>query len=646
MGKRDTKQQGGALDIAIGVLLSKLAILTARWFGKGVRRLAYRWRRALTPVMVGFFVWVVAALWHALADGAGWWTMAALPIAGGLLAYFGPVLNERWSLVASKLVPLGLDRGRTDVLDRPAERIYFASLWTVVGVYLAIRSGFGPSEFTAWWWRIGLAVLGGLWWWHRRIRSAGRAEKIARKWAKIRDRDRCPDNLRPIAGAKLLSAQSKGRTAVLHVELPEALGYSTVFRVMEGLHSFYKARPKSIFLREDPSNTNRAYLTFMPRNPWDGALEHPAPEVGTYSIRSLGRSLDLGLYSDGETLGWEIAHAGVYGQTGGGKSGFIHSIMRWIVGATDALVVGIDMAGGATLSIWKRCLALPLATDLHSATVVLESVLRFIETRERKLGIDGDDDGDADEFEPTDQEPWLFLIIDEFPDLIAAAKMAGMKDAQQQISWQKYINGLLGRIAKKARKTGVRLIVGTQNPTKEDVGTTEFRGQLQTTIGLNLSQQQNRNLWGEAVRAGWSSLGLGEGQFMLQDKDHQEPRRAKGWWVPRQERRHAAAKAAELVKMAEPEAWDALMGTQGAVVIVPGQVVPKERDAILRALDESSEGVLTVKELMAATKLSRAQVYKRLKGLGEGEEPRVRALGGGRFARTGDTRVPVASGRG
>jgi hypothetical protein len=634
-----SKQQGGALDIAMGQLLAKLGIWAIGKLSRRMRILLFRWRRALTPLVVGFLIWMVAAIWSAFDPG--WWSLLALliPAWTGTTAYFGPVLNEKWSLVVTKVVPAGLDRGRSDVLDRPTERIYFAALGTAVGTYLAVRSGLGGSAFTGYLWQAAVLGFGGMWWYHRRIRSAGRSEKAARKWNRITDRDRCPDNLKSIAGSRVLSSRSRGLAAELHIRLPEAATYEVVNRCLPALHSFYKARPDSIFAHRDLVKSNQAYVTFQPKNPWDGMLEHPAPEVGTYSLRSLGKKLQLGLYSDGQEIEWDITHAGVYGQSGGGKSGFLHNILRWVAGATDAIMVGIDMGGGSTMNAWRESLALPLAKDFDSAVVTLEAVMRFVERREQRLGSDLMDDDDADEFEPTDTEPWLFLFIDEHPDLIAASRTAGMKTPQ--LSWEKYVDNLLGRIAKKARKCGVRIIIGTQNATVKDMGSTEFRGQLITTIGLLLNDQQNKNLWQTEVRLGWTSIGLGKGEFRLRDPEHQTPRIAKGWWVPKPQRRLAAVAASKLLKMAEQDAWDALMGTRpGAVVIIPGEVAPaRERDAILRALADSATGVLTRTELSDITGLSRSQTYKRLASLGDAQ---VRKLGRGRYARVGDTRVPVS----
>ena len=114
--------------------------------------------------------------------------------------------------------------------------------------------------------------------------------------------------------------------------------------------------------------------------------------------------------------------------------------------------------------------------------------------------------------------------------------------------------------------------------------------------------------------------------------------------MPKQDRKLVAVEAAKLAKMAEKEAWDALMGTNGPVIVVPGEAVPaRERDAVLRAFDDSATGILTVPELMEITGLSRSQTYKRLASLGE---EKVRKLGRRRFARVGDTRVPVSEGAG
>lgn len=610
--KKGSKQQGGAWDIAMGNLLARLLLWLGRKTGVNLKRLVFRWRRVLTPIWCGFAVYLIAVIWRALA--AEWWPIALVLIAGGTtVAVLGPKLNDGWSAIITRLVPQGLDKGRTGVLDRMVERVYFAALWTAVGGYLAVRVGWGPSDFTLWWWRSTLLIFGGAWWYHRRVRVAGRADRIARKWNRIKDRDRCPDPLKAIAGSTVVHAYAAGRTTIMRVKLPEALTIDSVARLTRPLASFYKQRPNSVHVREDEELANHVWFTFLPRDPFKGKLPHPTPEIGKTSLRAMGLKLILGVLVDGTAREVSLLHhIGVYGSTGGGKSVFLHSVMRFLVACTDAMVVAIDMAGGATMNVWKKALALPVATTLEEACVLLEQVLAFVEDRERQLGNQADDDF-ADDFAPTDETPWLFLVMDEFPDLIGKARNAGMMDAAKQLTWAKYLQGLLDSIAKKARKCGVRIITGSQNGTKPDMGSKEFQAQLKCTISFGLEQGQSRNLWGTLERLGWSSTSLGIGQFLQRDPEHNVPERAKGWFFDKKEARQAAEDASLLVKMAEESAWRALMGSAGAHIVMPRPVELK--DPVLKTLRD--DGPMSAAELVEATGLSRATVYRKLNGHGE-----------------------------
>jgi hypothetical protein len=248
---------------------------------------------------------------------------------------------------------------------------------------------------------------------------------------------------------------------------------------------------------------------------------------------------------------------------------------------------------------------------------VLERVFAFIEVREKILGLDEYDD---DEIPPSDEQPWLFLIIDEFPDLLTAAKAAGKRDPGDPNSQSlfNYLNGLISRIGRKARKTGTKVLTFSQNATKDDNGSKEFQGQLTSTLSLRLSELQSRNLWGVNERLGWESRTLGNGHFRLKDADHTVPEVAKGFWTTRPQRRKYAKACAGLRKTAEPAAMAALLGLSaasmpGGVPVISGVNV----DKLLASLRDN--GPQTVPELVESTGISRSWVYKRLNGHGEAE---------------------------
>lgn len=598
MGKK-TKQQGGALDVAWGMIMAKVAVWAAAKSARGLKRLAFRWRRALSPVFFGFLIWVVAAVANLTVPE--WWAVALVfPAFGIPVAWFGPKLSDRWGAIVMRLVPSGLDSGKSGVLDRPVERIYFGSLVSLIGVYLAVRTGAGPSEFSGWFWKIGLLLYGGSWWYHRRVRTAGRADRIARKFVKLADRDRCPDTLKPFVGSKVTAVHGTGRTAVLTLRLAEGLTIDVIARLVKPLASYLNLRPGSIFAKEDPNNARTVILTVLPSDPWKGKIQHPMPEPGTITLAQMSKRFAMGLLADGKELIYDLQHTLVVGQTGSGKSIWLHSLMTWLSAASDAVIVAVDMAGGATLGVWRKVLALPLADDLESAMVILERVFAVIEIRERVLGkASEDDDEAADSFEPSKAHPWLVLVIDEFPDLLAEAKQQAM---------EKQIITLLSRIAKKARKCGVRLVFASQNGTKIDLGSKELQAQLKAIVGLALDAQQNRNLWGELGRLGWNSTTLREGQFLLRDDKHSVAEPAKGFFVPNKERRRHVLASADLQKALEPAAWAALCGVSGPMVMPAAPAEPEEE--VLKFL--TLEGPARVEKLVEMATVSRATVYRRL----------------------------------
>jgi hypothetical protein len=121
----------------------------------------------------------------------------------------------------------------------------------------------------------------------------------------------------------------------------------------------------------------------------------------------------------------------------------------------------------------------------------------------------------------------VWFIIDEFPDLIKAAKQNG-----------KDVITMMERMANKARKVNIWLVLGLQNPTNDDAGSSILKGALTGVVGLGLSEHQSRNLWQSARAEGWDSAPLTVGTYLLRDRDkeHQSPRVAKGLFLPPAER--------------------------------------------------------------------------------------------------------------
>lgn len=613
-------------ETAMGVLL---ASATAKGFKK-TRKLMFRWRRALTPVWTGFFIWLSCVIMRWQIP-QWWWTVLVLPVLGLTAAILGSKLSERWARVVMALVPDGLDKGKDGVLDRPVERIYFGSLMVVIGTYMSTRIALGPSEFTGWVWGLGVGLWGGSWWYHRRVRVVGRADKFVKRWPTLSDKDTVPYRLSPLVGSKVIAAKSRGRTSVLTIELAPSQTADAIAHLDRSIASFYNLRKGSVFISDTAEKARHVVITFLPKDPWKGKIPHPIVmegiKPGETSLRVMLKKFSMGVYAYGEQLMYELQHTLVVGASGSGKSGWLHSLMMWLTACEDCIVVGIDMAAGATLGVWERALALPLARDVDQAVVILERVLGVIRDREIHLGLKSEDEDDAaDSFEPRPGSPWLVLVIDEFPDLLAEAKMTKTSDGG---NLEKRVILLLSRIAKKARKCGIRMVLASQNGTKADLGSKEMQAQLRAIVGLTLDMQQSRNLWGTLMQSGWKSTDLSLGQFLLKDDEHTSPDIAKGYWVDNKDRRTHVKAAAELHKQMEPTANAILMGLSEADDFIDAEVADeeqlgRERDVLDYLRTSGPAKATTISDTLKKAAgegdehgTSRASVYRYLKALSD-----------------------------
>lgn len=596
--------------VALGVMLAKALIAMAH----GGRRLAWRWRRVLTPLYVGTGMWLFAVLYRALVPG--WWPLVlAVPIAGVVLAVLGPRLGDRMRSVAMVLVPEGLDRGQDGVLDRVPERAFLAVLCVWSGTWLVLRIADGPSVVSGAMWQLGVLVLGGIWWWHRRIRVAGKADRYARRWGKITRGEVKNIELRPLAGSKVVKALSLGSIAKLKIKLEASMTPNQVSRCVDALASYMpRMRPSSVFYSPDEHSAKHVWFTFIPADPWKGKIPHPLPAAGSTTLRELGFRFSMGIYATAQELIYQLQHTLAVGQSGSGKSIWLHSLMVWLCACRDVVIVGIDMAGGATLGVWRKVLALPLATDPDEARHILERILALIEVRERALGRAAELDDDAeDSFVPSPETPWVVVMIDEFPDLVAAdADRPSPGPGQKPVP---SIVQMIGRIGKRARKCGVRLVLAAQNGSKADTGSKEFQAQLKCLVGLGLDPHASKVLWGELGKQGWTSTGLKNGQYLMRDEDHPRPETAKGYFVGTRERRTVVSQAMEIGRpVCEPTAWAALMGTEGHLVIdMPTEPV-EELEVVARTIrDEYPEGVKADDLEGLPGMPARATIYRRLK---------------------------------
>lgn len=176
-------------------------------------------------------------------------------------------------------------------------------------------------------------------------------------------------------------------------------------------------------------------------------------------------AFEIGVRADGTKKflqifkpGWGARSIMVGGTKGSGKSGFLNLIWTTMALCDDVVQWGIDLKGGAELGPWEGVFDW-IVNDYESALRMVEAAEQLVERRGHLLKKYG-----WKSWQGSAEHPWVLISIDE------AASLLGKMDSKQLFRVEE--------IARKGRAVGVALIVATQYPTLDAIGSTQIREQL------------------------------------------------------------------------------------------------------------------------------------------------------------------------
>ncbi|MER7848344.1 hypothetical protein ABTZ03_30910 [Kitasatospora sp. NPDC096077] len=231
-------------------------------------------------------------------------------------------------------------------------------------------------------------------------------------------------------GWKATAHLTKGKPSALVLRLPEldvALGVRT---------GGVMAQPQS-------AAAGSVVLRVLLGDPFDPMPAHPVHQPRSNSILKpapLGPSMDAS--------STEVVLAGqnimVIAVSGGGKSQIVRNLVDYITSCTDAIALDIDPTGRGFGPL--RRLAAMRAYDEERIDEVLDWAIREAEIRTERMG------DDVDNWQISDEDPAVFAVVDEHPQLTKEQKQKVIK---------------LSRIGRKARVTVVLL---SQDATSDVVG--------------------------------------------------------------------------------------------------------------------------------------------------------------------------------
>lgn len=574
---------------------------------RGTARAAWQHRRPLAPVYAASGAAVGAGLLHH-GDPAVWPLLAAPTAAGAALLAAGPALPD--SLLE-----------RAPWLRAPRlVRAWHAAVAAGLGGWAAWTTWQGLSADGLLALAAGTGLLGLPWWLGRPGRAPARETGLAARWAAAMGSEHVK-----LRAARLDEIQRDEHGYTARVLLPPGVTLERLLAERRELESAMGARRG--WLRFEPyERTRRAdhaslrLLTSDPlaeTRPWPGPPEH-----GTVRDR-----LPLAIYETGETLEMVVTerHWLIAGESGGGKSGIVNVVLGWLAGCEDVVVWGIDPQAGKELAPWRSVLG-RLAADIPQAEDLLAALVRVMETRLRLMAARG-----LRSWPVSRERPAIVLIVDEL------AEVADQSD--QAIAD-------LDRLARRARAAGIWLVLATQRPTQEALGSAPgLRPNTKNRVCARLAEGRDTDMiLGSSSRAsGYLPDQLdAPGKLVVRSPEHTRPTPARAYWATDAQIQRTAQQLADRRPRLDPESQAAAdggdgprpspsgppgPGDSGGQPPVPPTPLPRRRraaDRLRQALTDAGPEGAARADLLDLTGLSTSRLHELLGELGAARTGRGR----------------------
>ncbi len=545
-------------------------------FIAGIARAVWRYRSELAPLTAAILDLTAGVILHTWYPT--WWLAVPLLAAAVALAL--------------------LVWGRWVNLTRRIERGYAAITTAFAGGWLTAAARNGPLTPPL----PAILLIGGIllavpWWAHRRRRARVRVERTLAAW---------PDIAKAVglAGSRVQSAivDLWGYRFRLGLGLGQTVedAVSAVPRLESALGTTRGG------IRVQPVATkqaNRAEVRVIETDPHADAITWPGP-----SITSITQPVKLGLFEDGNPVRVPLLrrHGLFAGMSGAGKSGGVNVLLGELSACQDVILWAIDLKRGMELQPWSSCID-RLATTPQEAEALLGDAVVILDGRADDLTRRGER-----VWEPSPERPALLIVIDEYAELASEAPRA--------IDYA-------DSIARRGRAPTVNLIAATQRPSKDAMGKSAVRSQMDVRLCFRVREPRDGDLiLGQGmVKAGWHPHKLdAPGKFLISSPEHDIPRRARTYLLDDEGVQATAERHAEhrppldevSVQALERAAEMPSLRSSSAVAPSPrharDDAAQKAEAALTLALEQAAEDGVGIGDLMHVTGMRRTWVYQRL----------------------------------
>lgn len=545
----------------------------------GVARLAWRYRSELAPLtMITSVLAGSLAMRHWFPE---WWPtlIIATAILAGALAIGGRWVN----------------------LPRPIERGYAAATTAFAGTWLTLAVHFGPfADPLPAVLGVGGGVLAVPWWAHRRRRARVRVERTLAAW---------PDIAQAVglAGSRIQSAMVDLWGYRFRLGLGVGQTVEDAINAVPRLESALGTTRGGIRVQPVASKkANRADVRVIETDPHANAITWPGP-----SITSITQPAKLGLFEDGAPVRVPLLrrHALFAGMSGAGKSGGVNVLLGDLTACQDVILWAVDLKRGMELLPWASCID-RIATTPQEAETLLADAVVILDGRADDLTRRGER-----VWEPSPDRPALIIVIDEYAELASEAPRA--------IDYA-------DSIARRGRAPAVNLIAATQRPSKDAMGKSAVRSQMDVRLCFRVREARDGDLvLGQGmVKAGWHPHKLDSpGKFLISSPEHDIPRRARSYLLDDEGVQATAEQHTEHRPPLDEISAQALERA-AEMPAIPAQPTARPsprhaRDSTVRTAEETltdtlkrapSDGV-SIGDLMRETGMRRTWVYQRLQDL-------------------------------
>lgn len=412
-------------------------------------------------------------------------------LAGGLVAHLALSLVQ----TSIGVVVLAL-AGFTIAGSRKGQglrKVYFSIITLFVcGWILAAHQI--PNTSSAWIWLLFTLVVGGTlvaipWWADQVKRTHVQMEHIIKSWSIRAERIHLGDTA-------LINFHTTaiGWTAKLSW-LPGQYQVETVEKRLGEIEGALHLQAGQLRMPRDGKSTNSINLVVVKQDPHETSLPWEIPTTNVDGQLVLKRlkaehGIDLGIREDGVrkklnlwVKGWGARQLLAAGIKGSGKSGALNIIWATFALCSDVVQWGVDLKGGMELGPWRKLFDW-VVTSREDAVEMMAAIERIIDERARYSA------GKWKVWQASREWPILVVSVDEAASLLGAS--ASAKDIER-----------VSDIARKGRAVGVIIVLATQYPTLEALGSSQIRQQIDQRLCFRMADENGEGyvMPGHTVRA-------------------------------------------------------------------------------------------------------------------------------------------------